>query len=1304
MAIQRSDLFSTDDYRISRGNKIGTIESMLSGVASGLIAIPKGFFSLGASLMDLGVNSGKAAQVEAFFDDLTEFDEKAEATAAGKITEALINIGIPGGIAFKSASGLSKAAMLAGRNNKYVKMTNPGLIKGADEALELTAAGKGRQFIAGALGGGVAEGVFVGDAEKIGTFGDLIGGPTEINRTTDNDAATEILNRVKFGTEGALFTGILGGAGTVIKKITNRNKQLDTANSSIDRWIDKVASKFRARSATTQEFFDIQRGTIGAQAADANVARNLSRNLDVNIDKLFPPMRTLFNKQFGKDRSDFLSDVNDALLSGEARLGDDGIANFGAMDDAAVKKVKDSIKKFAPDAATAKQLEEQILGGLNTMRDKWSELFSMLGGKIDTGDLSEFKRLFGNKFKNYLGSTYDIFQNKSILPWMKYKPSAQLIEKAKVLFKQSADEAGKPISDLEAEQIVSGIINNPILPKGLRMDRPSDALFKIPDFFVNRTVLDEAVTRSNENIISIADLARKEDIKLFNDLFGKQKNPMQTMIGGMAKLSLITRRNLFYDDLIKKNDEVVANFNAATDKRAVAQPMFARSEAEARAFFGTDYKRIEIIDPAQRLNVNIASGASNPFGDIKVPYYARPGVADALAETSLVTQTSGTLGRLYESLVLYPKATSQIAKTILSPVTHLRNFVSAGAFAAANGILPAADPAAIKQAYQALQTGLKGTRQQNDLYQELLKLGVVNSNVRLGDLSRLLEDVNFGETMTSDKGMRLLLKPLSKLKSVSQDLYTAEDDFWKIYSWAIEKNRIEKSFEKIGVTRGQFFKRNGVDVRLDENFLKQEAADIVRNNIPNYDYVSDFVKGLRKLPIGNFVSFPAEIARTGTNIVRRALREINETITLPDGRVVKPMEGIGYTRLFGFTTTVAAIPVATTAAFQALYDVTDEEREAIRRFAAQWSKNSTLLPIKQEDGSFKYIDFSHANAYDTLIRPLQSVVNAVQDGRTDNDGIMDDFAKGMFTAMSEFGQPFISESIWTEAALDIIARGGRTREGFQIYSDQDTDGDKASKIFAHLVKAQMPFSVDQLKRLDRSIKDVDVITKGKFDEYGQDYEFGDEFAGLFGFRAVNVNPERAMNFKVANFQRGVRDSRSLFTRTALKGGPIEPVEIVDAYINANRAMFDVKKELKGDMDAARLLNISDEGFARALDRVSSIEQSAIDNNIFRPYVLSLEVQRAMAENAARIGVANPYDIAAEAIADLQGQFSELNLTLPEFPVFANPLQPIMRDTPLGPTTLNLPTINTDLVSSQVQGSNFNNLTTEQKLSILFPND
>jgi hypothetical protein len=1291
-------------------NKVGTIESMLSGVASGLIAIPKGFFSLGASIMDLGVNSGKAASVEQWFDDLTQFDEKAEATAAGKITKLLVNIGVPGGVAFKSASGLAKTAMLAGKNKSLFRVAEPSLVKAADKALELTAKGKGRAFMVGALGGGIAEGVFIGDVEQAGTFGDLLGGPTEINRSeTSPNATREILNRVKFGTEGAMFTGVLGGVGKVIGKITNRNKNLDIANSKIDRWIDKTMANFRSRSGKTAEQFAIERESIGLRAADANVARNLSRELDMDIDKLFPPMRTVMNKVSAKERKVFLEEVNEALLSGKAEFNANGVAEFGEMDQALINKVRDKIKKLAPNAEKASELEKSIVGGLSIMRSKWAGLFEELGGTLGPDDLKEFQALFGGKFKNYLGSTYDFMQEKSIIPWLRYKPAAEAVENAKTLFKDSFATAnpGKTMGDLEAESIVQGVLDSARIPKGLRFDKPSDAVFDIPSFFVNRTALDDATKRTRP-MISIGELDSAADKKVFNELLGKHSNPMQTMIGGMAKLSMITRRNVFYNDMMKKSDEMAALWKAAPDKLNTPEPMFARSEEEARMFFKDDFRKIDPIDQAQTLTVGNSARASNPFGDAMKPFYARPGVAEALEQTSLTTQKPSFLTQVYNSLVLYPKATSQIAKTILSPVTHLRNFVSAGAFAAANGIIPAADLPAIKQAYQALQTPLKGTNMQNDLYQKLLKLGVVNSNVRLGDLSRLLKDVNFGETMTSENGMRLLLKPLSKLKSVSQDLYTAEDDFWKIYSWAVEKSRLAKAYEKAGVTKSSFFNRNGKEVRLTDDFLEEEAADIVRNNIPNYDYVSDFVKGTRKLPIGNFVSFPAEIARTGTNIVRRALREINETIDITDGagniiKTVTPLKGIGYTRLFGFTTTVAAIPVATTAAFQALYDVTDDEREAIRRFAAQWSKNSTLLPIKDENGNFKYVDFSHANAYDTLIRPLQTIVNSVQEGNTDNDGMMDDFAKGVLTSMSEFAQPFISESIWTEAVLDIIARGGRTREGFQVYNDQDNDGDKTSKIMSHLVKAQMPFSLDQLKRLDRSIKQVDVLTKGEYDEYGQNFEFGDELGGLFGFRAVEVKPERTMNFKVADFQRGIRDSRSLFTRAVLKGGPIEPREIVDAYINANRAMFDVKKNLKGDMDAARLLGISEESFYDSLDRVSAREISAIDENMFTPYNISIEVANAIAENAAQIGASDPFEQASSAIDSIQEQMSSINLSLPEFPVIENPLMPIMQDTPITPTSLNLPQVDGSALQNQVSGGNFSNLSNQQKFNILFPN-
>ena len=226
------------------------------------------------------------------------------------------------------------------------------------------------------------------------------------------------------------------------------------------------------------------------------------------------------------------------------------------------------------------------------------------------------------------------------------------------------------------------------------------------------------------------------DQKVFNELFGKNTNPMITMMSGMAKLSMITRRNVLYKDIFKKNEEVINNWMAAADKTTVPQPMFARTEDEARLFFGkADYRRIQPVDEAQRLAVATketltSPGATTPFSGIENTYYARNGVAEAIEGTSFAQKERGNIGRLYDSLVLYPKAASQIAKTILSPVTHLRNFVSAGAFAAANGILPAADPAAIKQAYQALQTGLKGTRQQNELYEELLRLGVVNRNVR----------------------------------------------------------------------------------------------------------------------------------------------------------------------------------------------------------------------------------------------------------------------------------------------------------------------------------------------------------------------------------------------------------------------------------------------------------------------------------------------------------------------------------------------------------------------------------------------
>ena len=1294
-------------------NKVGTFESVLAGIGSGLIAIPKGLFSLGATLMDLGVNSGKAAKVEQWFDDLTTWDEKAEATTAGKLAEVLVNIGVPGGLAFRHGTKMANLAMQASKSGKYLQLNNPILKKGLKDTYKLTSKGKGKQFMTGALLGGAAEGVFIGDVEDVGSLGDLLGGPTEIDRGEGEDAFRDLLNRVKFGTEGALFTGLIGGTGATIKKLRNRNNELDIANSQLDRWIDKVGGYFRSRSGWTPEAFAAHRLSKGLAGGDARVAKTISRDIDQSIDAIFPRMKTMMdNSPTSKARTAFMADVNEALLSGTSTLDDAGKVTWSKMDPELLAKV---VRKMDELGAKPEDIAK-LTGGLSTIRTKWGKLFDELGKTLSKEEIEQFKALFSNKFKNYLGSTYEFMYNKSLIPWFRYKPTRELIDRAKKVFIDSAEEAGRKLTPLEAEAMVSNVLKTAGMPKGFRLDKPSDALFNIPDFFVNRTSLDTAVTQRGSQRISIGAIAKDTDRKVFEDLLGKHKNPMQTILGGTAKLSMIVRRNVFFKDLMKKNNELI---------KAGKTPMFTQSEDEALRLFGDNYKRIEVLDPAQTLHVGTkargsitrkakdavksptpATGATNPFSDPLNPWFATPGMADALKQTGMEVAEKGMIGQLYHSLLLYPKATSQIAKTILSPVTHARNFFSAGAFAAANGIVPFADKAAIKQAYQALQTPLKGTGIQNRLYDELLELGVVNTNVRLGDVTRLLQDVKFGESMNANKGLSMLMRPLSKLKSIGQDLYTAEDDFWKIYSWAAEKSRMEKAFRKLGMNKdsGQYFKNAaGESIELTDDWLKKEAADIVKNNIPNYDFVPEFIKGLRKFPLGNFVSFPAEIVRTGTNIVERALRDISYTIKLPNGQIVKPFQGIGYTRLFGFTTTVAAVPYATSEMFKVLYDVTDEEQAAIRRYVAKWSKNSTILPIKDpETGDFKYIDFSHANAYDTLIRPLQAVVNAVADGRTDNDGIMDDFMKGTFTAMSEFAEPFISESIWTEAALDILARKGVTRDGFQVYNEKDTPGNISKKIMAHLIKAQMPFSYPQLKRLFRTMEPVTVKMGGKYDEYGQTYEFGDEALGLFGFRAVQINPGRTMRYKVADYKSGVRKSGSLFTRVTLKGGPIEPREIVDAYINANRSLFQVKKDLRLDMNAARLLGISDEKFEESLDGVSQVEQDAIDYGEFRPYTLSADIEEAFQTHADEMGVANPLDAAYDAISNLEDQFSELSLDN-LFPNIENPLMPMDIGTPLNIPggALNLPNVDANLVANQGGNIPYNQLTTQQKIDILF---
>ena len=152
------------------------------------------------------------------------------------------------------------------------------------------------KYAAGAVAGGIAEGVFVADVEDFGTIGDLLGGPTALDTESDEggkeQAVREILNRIKFGTEGALLTGVIGGTGALIKKVARRGKELKYSQSLGDRLLNSVISGFRPRGDLPEQAFLTTGEMLGKKSADLNRAVELSRAVDRDIDRIFGNIKT----------------------------------------------------------------------------------------------------------------------------------------------------------------------------------------------------------------------------------------------------------------------------------------------------------------------------------------------------------------------------------------------------------------------------------------------------------------------------------------------------------------------------------------------------------------------------------------------------------------------------------------------------------------------------------------------------------------------------------------------------------------------------------------------------------------------------------------------------------------------------------------------------------------------------------------------------------------------------------------------------------------------------------------------------
>ena len=1229
--VNKSYGIDTEDVvpEAEENNEVSGATAFAAGLGSGVIKTVEGVVSLGAELIDLGADTNLAAEVELFFDKINPLEEIAEQRAVGKLTEALVQIGIPGGAGAKLATTLASKAIRAKKAGKYVNFKSANFQKGIKKTKDLNKL-SGTQRFAAIVAGGAAGETLVADVENIGTFGDLFqGGPTELDRDVrsdpSEDAARKLANRLRFGSESILLTPFVYGVGAGAKTLAKRGKELAYSNSQIEKGLDKLASAFRFRGAKPQEVAEAKQLQKARGMRDTNFAEEQVARIDKEVDKVFPEFRKVFNASTADERKNFLKILDDALFVDDLTK---------PLNPNIVKDIKKTVTKRL-GAVKGNEISNNMLTALTKTRGEFNKLLEITaqgpGAKADlpVGVTKDLRKIMGNRVKNYIGNTFEIFENAEAGFFSRYKPTQEATDRVKKIFMRYAAKNKNPITELEAEGMVNDII------KGVRKMNPGkDTLPTFAYQDLSSSAKDPFALKTFAQTIEKKLPGGKKELKIigkgskaFRELFGEIEDVRHSIFEGMNRLSAIARKNQLFDEILDVDDAMKAK--ATADTPPGQRGFFHSTPLAAKRAFGPNADVVKMDDYVKEYFKDgvLINRLSNT--------YTTKEIAEGFTNTSQVQNfmrgdTGGVLGKTfsmaYRNLLLTPKAGAQYAKTILSVPTHIRNFLSSSAFSLANGVVfanPKVFAKAMSNAFGMVQVGGPRKPLSQEKYREYLELGVVNTNVRLGDLRNLMKDIRFGEgNIATDSVLKPMLNTLGKRVSrgvkkagkVMQDLYVAEDDIWKIVNYEVQL-----------IQRGDAYRKAGIKIAPDA--LKREVAQIVQDTVPNYAKVGEFVRAARVSPFGNFMSWPSEIFRTGYGIFEQGLKDLK----------TPGFRGLGMKRVVGMTAAASVIPYGLTKGSQAIFGVSNEEADAANDFVAPWAKSSTKIYFRDpETDDLFYIDWSKNNVYDTLTRPFQSVLRNIQEGIENEDVLIKGFVQGIAEAAGETASPFISESIYTEAFMDIWGREGRTREGRQLYTEQTPGGEKIAIIMQHLGKTLMP-TTQPFQRTKKAFT-------GEPGRGSELYEIPYEIAGIFGFRGIKVDPKKSLGFKLFEYQKAVSDSRKLFT------GEIDVTEmktasdVIRRYFLANQQIFNARKKMLNTINNAQTVGLSPTETFEIFDkRGLKGEYNELSVGQFDPFFPSERLQQVFEDNARRGNVSNVFYEAEPTLRAIQAAMSTLNL-------------------------------------------------------------
>ena len=573
---------------------------------------------------------------------------------------------------------------------------------------------------------------------------------------------------------------------------------------------------------------------------------------------------------------------------------------------------------------------------------------------------------------------------------------------------------------------------------------------------------------------------------------------------------------------------------------------------------------------------------------------------------------------IFSNMIVRPllamKYAAQKNATIFSLLTNAKNFIGMNQFSLLSGVNPY-NPRRIKQVHNMLRTQFKkSTEEQQAWYEKVSGYGLVGKNTVVGDLKGLADDLGKSggiiSKLAENDGTRNY--NLKSFDSAATKFYTSVDDFGKLNMWLAEIEHMTKV--RNALPKGSKYDK----YRKSDLQIEEDAARLVRNNMPNYDMLPRNLKKLRKYPVlGAFYSFSAESLRNTINALRAIPTDFKIANDLTASGATKAaaiQTERAMKRLVGFGS-MAGAGEAMRLYLQETQDISDAEYKAAEEYLAPFYRDSILM--RNEKGHLVAFNYGSWDAINYPKITGKLAYNLMTDPNFNDDELWADY---LIPYISDMAGSFVGPSI-TQKVINQYISDGKDRRGslmshpfdkskrFRTNEDnwvQWTDQDNLEILLWNLGTMFPPFTPDVKRGITYSqTKD---FTK---DDFGQDID--PETKLMVGASYTTLNPEfleqqyklRISNFITAKKERNNELWRATSQRTT---NPI----FNDTYFRANLAYRKDFAELTKQTYDAKILGLdvtsilldqSIQGTDR--DALLNIENSTI---MFEPLNFSLELE------------------------------------------------------------------------------------------------